>query len=163
MHRLPQGYILVKDKKVKMPGDEDSDVEMTLEEKIEEERHNLKSEGLIPVTLASFTKWKEERALRKQAELEARMEAEVAKGAKGGAKNFGFMSGKALFTYDPTLFQDDDGAVDNDKYEEREVSDNEQEETKEQTNGEEESKEPEVDEALFAQGGDAEEEDIDFD
>ena len=30
------------------------------------------------------------------------------------------MSGKALFTYDPTLFQDDDGAVDNDKYEERE-------------------------------------------
>ncbi len=55
MHRLPQGYILVKDKKVKMPGDEDSDVEMTLEEKIEEERHNLKSEGLIPVTLASFT------------------------------------------------------------------------------------------------------------
>ena len=29
------------------------------------------------------------------------------------------MSGKALFTYDPSLFQDDDGAVDEDKYEER--------------------------------------------
>jgi hypothetical protein len=55
MHRLPQGYVLVKDKKVKMPGDEDSDAEMTIEEKIEEERHNLKSEGLIPVTLATFT------------------------------------------------------------------------------------------------------------
>ena len=25
MHRLPQGYVLVKDKKVKMPGDDDSD------------------------------------------------------------------------------------------------------------------------------------------
>lgn len=55
MHRLPQGYVLVKDKKVKMPGDEDSDAEMTIEEKIEEERHNLKSEGLIPVTLTTFT------------------------------------------------------------------------------------------------------------
>jgi hypothetical protein len=38
-----------------MPGDEDSDVEMTIEERIEEERHNLKSEGLIPVTLTTFT------------------------------------------------------------------------------------------------------------
>lgn len=35
MHRLPTGYVLVKDRKVKMPGDEDSDEEMTLEEKIE--------------------------------------------------------------------------------------------------------------------------------
>ncbi len=87
-----------------MPGDEDSDVEMTIEERIEEERHNLKSEGLIPVTLTTFTQWKQERAARKQAELEARMEAEIAKGQKGGAKNFGFMSGKALFTYDPNLF-----------------------------------------------------------
>jgi hypothetical protein len=65
MHRLPQGYILVKDKKVKMPGDENSDEEMTLEEKIEEERHNLKSDGLIPVTLETFTKWKADRAARK--------------------------------------------------------------------------------------------------
>lgn len=88
----------------------------------------------------------------------------MAKGQKGGAKNFGFMSGKALFTYDPTLFQDDDGAVDDDKYEER-SSDSEKAEieTKEQI---EESKveEPEVDESLFAQGdAAAEDEDVDFD
>jgi hypothetical protein len=38
---------------------------MTLEEKIEEERHKLPSEGLIPVTLETFTKWKEDRAARK--------------------------------------------------------------------------------------------------
>ena len=43
--------------------------------------------------------------------------AEVAKGKKGG-KELGFMSGKALFTYDPTLFADDDDAVAEDLYEE---------------------------------------------
>ena len=74
MHRLPQGYVLVKDKKVKMPGDpESSDDEMTLEEKIEEERQQLPSEGLIPVTLDTFTKWKADRAERKQKEAEERM------------------------------------------------------------------------------------------
>lgn len=92
------------------------------------------------------------------------MAEEIAKGQKGGAKNFGFMSGKALFTYDPTLFQDDDGAVDEDKYDEREEDDDENEEASEQTKIEvEESKEPEVDEALFAEGAGEDEEDIDFD
>lgn len=122
MHRLPQGYVLVKDKKVKMPGDVDSDEDMPLEEKIEIERQQLPSEGLIPVTLESFMKWKADRAERKQKEAEERMAQEIAKAsAKGNNKNFGagVMSGKALFTYDPSLFQDDDGAVDEDKYEER--------------------------------------------
>lgn len=63
MHRLPQGYILVKDRKAKQPGDEED--EMTLEEKIEEERKALPSEGLIPVTLESFMKWKADKAARK--------------------------------------------------------------------------------------------------
>ena len=48
-----------------MPGDEDSDEELTLEEKIEQERVALPSEGLIPVTLESFMKWKADRAERK--------------------------------------------------------------------------------------------------
>jgi len=43
--------------------------------------------------------------------------AETAKGKKGG-REMGFMSGKALFTYDPTLFADDDDAVAEDLYEE---------------------------------------------
>lgn len=47
---------------------------MTLEEKIEEERRLLPFEGSTPVTLATFTKWKADKAARKQAELEARME-----------------------------------------------------------------------------------------
>ena len=110
------GYILQKDKKDKKPED-DEDV-MTLEEKIEEERRALPSEGLIPVTFETFTQWKKDKAERKQKELEERIAQEQAKGKKGDSKNFGFMSGKALFTYDPTLFQDDDGAADDTQYEE---------------------------------------------
>lgn len=91
---------------------------MTLEEKIEEERRLLPSEGLIPVTLETFMQWKKDKAARKQKELEERIAAEQAKGKKGDSKNFGFMSGKALFTYDPTLFQDDEGAADDTNYEE---------------------------------------------
>ena len=60
---LPQGYVLNRDKP---EGAEDSeDDEMTLEEKIEEERAALPSEGLTPVTLESFMKWKADRAQRK--------------------------------------------------------------------------------------------------
>jgi len=108
MHRLPQGYVLVKDKK--KDGDEDDEETLTLEEKIEEERAKLPFDSLTPVTLATFLKWKEAKASKKQADLEARMAAELVKGSTG--KNKAFMSGKALFTYDPTLFEDDDGAAD---------------------------------------------------
>ena len=64
MHRLPQGYVLNRDKG-KMSDGEDSD-ELTLEEKIEEERALLDSENLTPVTFETFTKWKADRALRKE-------------------------------------------------------------------------------------------------
>ena len=50
----------------------------------------------------------------------AKVENEKAKGVKGG-KAFGFMSGKALFTYDPTLFQDDEDAVAEEAYDEDSV------------------------------------------
>jgi hypothetical protein len=62
MHRLPHGYILTRD--TKKPGEEDGD-EMTLEEKIEEERRALPNEGLIPVTFETFTQWKKDKADRK--------------------------------------------------------------------------------------------------
>ena len=55
-HALPQGYILERDRKemekARLMGDDDD--ELTLEEKIEEERAALPSTGLTPVTLASF-------------------------------------------------------------------------------------------------------------
>lgn len=114
-----------KDKHVKMPGDSDGEEGLTIEEQIEEERAKLPAEGLTPVTLETFTKWKQEKAERKQKELEDRVKAEEAKGKKGNAaqRAAGIMSGKALFTYDPSLFADDEGAADDKQYEERQEGD----------------------------------------
>lgn len=87
---------------------------MTLEERIEEERAALPSTGLTQVTLETFLDWKKRKAERKQKELEERQKEEE---KKGGKKNV--LSGKALFKYDPNLFQDDEDAADQDIYEER--------------------------------------------
>lgn len=65
---------------------------------------------LTPVTLETFNQWKIDRAARKQAEIEAKMVAEEAKGRKDRSQ-MAFMSGKALFQYNPDLFVDDDGAA----------------------------------------------------
>jgi hypothetical protein len=92
---------------------------MTIEEKIEEERAALPSDGLTPVTLASFLEWKKRKAEKKQKELEDRMKEEAKKTGKQGAGT-GILSGRALFKYDPTLFQDDEAAADAEIYEERE-------------------------------------------
>ena len=86
---------------------------MTLEEKIEEERAALSYDNLTPVTFESFMKWKADRAARKQAELEAKIAAEEAKGKKDKSQ-MAFMSGRALFQFNPDLFEDaeDAGAED---------------------------------------------------
>ena len=60
--------------------------------------------------------WKVAKAKRKQEELEAKIAAEEAKGKKDRAA-MKFMSGKALFTYNPELFEDAEGAVDEAEYE----------------------------------------------
>ena len=88
---------------------------MTLEEKIEEERAALVSDNLTPVTFESFMKWKADRAARRQAELEAKIAAEMAKGKKDKSQMH-FMSGRALFNFNPDLFEDDDDAGDDDIY-----------------------------------------------
>jgi len=93
-HMLPQGYVVNRGDKGQQS--EDSDDEMTLEEKIEAERAALPHDGLTPVTLETFMKWKEDRAARKQTELEAKIAAEMAKGRKDKAQ-MAFMSGRALF------------------------------------------------------------------
>lgn len=67
-HALPLGYVLDRDKKeaerlkLELLDDED---EMTMEEKIEEERAALGTVGLIPVTLATFLEWKKKKAAQK--------------------------------------------------------------------------------------------------
>lgn len=60
--------------------------------------------------------WKKQREERRQKEIERKAAEEAKKGAKGQ----NVFTGKALFKFDPTLFQDDEGAVDADTYEERE-------------------------------------------
>lgn len=65
-----------------------------------------------------------------------------------------FMSGKALFSFNPELFKDDAGAADEDAYEEEGFP------TQKQDN--EEKKEAPVDADLFADEAGADE-DVDFD
>ena len=73
-HALPPGYVLNRDKEeVK---DIDLEDDLTLEEKIEEERAKLPSTGLTPVTPESFADWKKRKAERKQKELEAKVAEE---------------------------------------------------------------------------------------
>jgi len=78
----------------------------TIEEKIEEERAALPSEGLTPVTKESFFAWKAKRAELKQKALEDQMKAEEESKVKGKAKGNknSVMNGRALFTYNPDLF-----------------------------------------------------------
>lgn len=132
-HALPPGYVLQRDKKdaAKARLEEDED-ELTLEEKIEEERAALPSAGLTPVTLETFNDWKKRKAERKQKELEEKMKEESKKAGSKGGHNI--LSGKALFKYDPTLFKDDENAADEKIYEERE----------EEFDGEEEKKDNEL-------------------
>ena len=122
---------------------EDSD-ELTIEEKIEEERAKLPTEGLTPVTYESLMAWKQRKAERKQKELEEKMKEEA---KKVGGKGSNILSGRALFKYDPNLFQDDEAAADGDVYEERnedeeeekkeeEVEGDDKEERKEESDGE---------------------------
>lgn len=99
---LPMGYVLQKDRGEEEEKDEDG---LTFEEKIEAERAALPSEGLIPVNPDTFAAWKERRAARRQSELEAKIAKEASKGKKDTAQ-MRFMSGRALFTYNPDLFAD---------------------------------------------------------
>ena len=54
---------------------EDDEDELTIEEKIEEERAALPSEGLTPVTYETLMEWKRKKAERKQKELEEKSAA----------------------------------------------------------------------------------------
>lgn len=109
--------------------------EKTIEDIIEEQRAKLQAEGKkgTPVTEESFMKWRQDKLARKRADMEARVKAEQSKkkGGKGLCKyclylclkyhvviyliTFFFLavlSGKELFTYNASLFVDDESAFD---------------------------------------------------
>jgi len=86
-----------------------------LEEIIEERRKALPGGG-TPVTETTFKAWK----MKKENErLEGVEEARAELAKKTGGKGLAAMSGRDLFTYDASLFVDEDGAASENDYEER--------------------------------------------
>lgn len=86
--------------------------EKTIEDLIDEQRKTLASLGKVgtPVTSESFAKWRAGKLLQRQAAAEAKLKAEQTK--KKGGKGLSVLSGKELFSYNASLFVDDDGAID---------------------------------------------------
>jgi DRG Family Regulatory Proteins, Tma46 len=104
-----------------------------------QQRLKLPQTGLTPVTAETFAKWKADRAARKREEEVKRVEeAKKATGGRGLSKCVSdsdadpcivpsmpgmalcwladVLSGRALFSYDPSLFVDDEGAAGDDEY-----------------------------------------------
>ncbi|ORX57063.1 hypothetical protein DM01DRAFT_1334620 [Hesseltinella vesiculosa] len=105
-HALPPGFVL-KSKQAKL----EEKSEISLEEFLDTERHNLGSK-LTPVTLESFNEWKKSRVLKKEAEESAQRKAKENRMKAG--RNQG-MSGRDLFDFNPSLAEDlddDDDALD---------------------------------------------------
>ncbi|CAK0848627.1 unnamed protein product [Prorocentrum cordatum] len=88
--------------------------ERSIEEIIEERRQRL-GPGGTPVTKETFKAWKEKR----DAERAAKEEQQRTEAKKSGGKTAVGMSGRDLFTYDASLFVDDDDAVDEKAYADR--------------------------------------------
>ncbi|KAJ1985964.1 Translation machinery-associated protein 46 [Dimargaris cristalligena] len=107
-HALPKGFIL-KSKKAQL-AEEEAKNQISLEDFLETERHNLGS-NLTPVTLETFTQWKKDRRARKEAAEEAEHKAKEAAFKAGRAVN---MSGRDFFDFNPELLQngeDEEGDV----------------------------------------------------
>lgn len=129
---------------IRMREDVDAEVapdERPIEEIIEERRAALDPTKLTPVTPETFKAWKE----RKEQERLARIEEERKEDIKKGGKGTAVLSGRDLFTYDASLFQDDADAVSADEYDEREeaLEDKEPEEKADDDEEEEENEEQE--------------------
>ncbi|KAF1316732.1 zinc finger protein, partial [Globisporangium splendens] len=108
-HALPPGYVFKT--RAEREAEKSRKVEeISIEEIIEQQRAKLGPHGGTPVTAESLAKWKEDKIKRKKVEEEKRRKEEMKK--TGGR---GIMSGRALFTFDPTLFRDDADA-DEDRY-----------------------------------------------
>ena len=110
-HCLPLGYVFTQKKGKTM---EDSQIdEPDIGELIEIERSKLDLSQCTRVTPETFAAWKEKRQAAREAAIEKERQ-EAAK--KGGNKGMNVLSGRALFTFDPTLFMDDEGAAADDDY-----------------------------------------------
>lgn len=102
-HRLPPGFVLKAQKKELEAAEKAN--EISLEEFLETARHQLGS-NLTPVTTESFAAWKQRRLDKKAAEEEA---LETKKKSQAQANKMMGLSGRELFTLNPTWEMDEDG------------------------------------------------------
>ncbi|MBW0476751.1 hypothetical protein O181_016466 [Austropuccinia psidii MF-1] len=108
-HALPPGFVLKSQKK---KDEEDAKKnELSLEDFLERERHNL-GKNLTPVTKESFAKWKAERLSKKEAEEENKRKLKEQQAAAGRMNG---MSGRDLFTFDTTGVYGDDAYSDHEE------------------------------------------------
>lgn len=73
--------------------------------------------GGTPVTKESFARWKAEQEKRRLEQVEEQRSA-AAKKAGGASRGLDVLSGRDLFSFDPSLFVDVEGAADEADYEE---------------------------------------------
>lgn len=103
-HSLPPGFVLKSKEKKK-----DDQEKVSLEQFLETERHKITGTK-TPVTLESFTKWKNERVAKKEAIEE---EDKKQKEQRRAAGKLTGLSGREVFTFNPELLDDyDDGEND---------------------------------------------------
>lgn len=102
-HRLPPGFVL-KSQKKELEAAEKAN-EISLEEFLESARHSLGS-NLTPVTPESFNVWKQSRLDKRAAEEEA---LESKKKSQAQANKMTGLSGRELFQFNSSYFDDADG------------------------------------------------------
>jgi hypothetical protein len=120
-HKLPKGFVFEEKKEDDTPIDERS-----LEEKIEDEREELLKSGkeLTPISEESLQAW-----IRRKNEARAKKieEERIAAEKKVGNRGISALSGRALFSFDPTLFIDDADAADAEDVELRDADEDDEE------------------------------------
>lgn len=143
-HALPAGFTLKRD----LP-QEEKKLGGILEEELEIERSQL--QGGTPVTLERFLKWKEDKKLQREKDTEKKRQEEA---KKSGGKGLNVLSGRALFTYDPTLFKDDEEALGDEEYQEESEEEKQEEGIPEEGEDEEDDEEEEQEPVGRDWGGD---------
>eukprot|EP00753_Platysulcus_tardus_P022130 PLAT9338.1.p2 GENE.PLAT9338.1~~PLAT9338.1.p2 ORF type:complete len:436 (+),score=226.81 PLAT9338.1:28-1335(+) len=114
-HCLPPGFVFktAEERRREKELAEAAQTEESIEEVIEKLRSELTGEG-TPVTAESFAAWQARK--REQREAKRKEEAAAATAAakrRGIGRMFG-ISGRALFSFDESLFKDADDALDDD-------------------------------------------------
>eukprot|EP00928_Gymnodinium_smaydae_P062364 TRINITY_DN46249_c0_g1_i1.p1 TRINITY_DN46249_c0_g1~~TRINITY_DN46249_c0_g1_i1.p1 ORF type:complete len:343 (+),score=119.35 TRINITY_DN46249_c0_g1_i1:89-1117(+) len=143
--------------------DVDAEVEpddRPIEEIIEERRRALPPGG-TPVTELSFKAWKEKKERERIEQIEEKAKAAKSKDGKSGAG----LSGRDLFTFNASLFVDDDEAASAGEYDERSEIDDEEDqptagaakecaESGDEDDAAPEGEEVKINKDLFLEGGD---------